>query len=297
MKTLLTFLILATASLHYTLGAEEKPAASAQRVFETPLAAADALIDAAKTGDTAPLLEILGTKHKDLIGTVDPERDKELRARFAKMAVEHRRFRFNDDGSVTMVVGFEDWPFPIPLVQADNSWHFDTDSGIEEVVKRRIGENELTAIAVLHAYVSAQRQYAAVPRDGTEVRQFAQKIQSTSGKKDGLYWAAQEGEETSPAGSAIKDTKTPYAGYHFKILTAQGAAAPAGKFNYIINGRLIAGFAMVAWPAEYGKTGVMTLVVNHYGDVYQRDLGPDTTKAAAAINEYNPDKTWAKVTD
>jgi len=165
------------------------------------------------------------------------------------------------------------------------------------VVKRRIGENELTAISVLRAYVAAQRQYAAEPRDDTGVRQFAQKVQSAPGKKDGLYWPAKEGEEPSPAGPAIEGPKTPYAGYHFKILTAQGAAAPAGKFSYVINGRLIAGFAMVAWPADYGKTGVMTLVVNHYGDVYQKDLGPDTAKLAGAINEYNPDKTWSKVAD
>lgn len=296
MKTLLTCLILAAASLQFTFGAEEK-SAPAQRVFETPLVAADALIDAAKTGENAPLLEIFGDKHKDLIGTVDAERDKELRAKFAKMAMERRRFRFNDDGSVTMVVGFEAWPFPIPMVKTDAGWRFDTDAGIGEVVKRRIGENELTAIAVLRAYVAAQRQYAAEPRDGTEVRQFAEKIQSTPGKKDGLYWPAKEGEAPSPAGPAIKDSKTPYAGYHFKILTAQGEAAPAGKFSYVINGKLIAGFAMVAWPADYGKTGVMTLLVNHYGDIYEKDLGPETASLAAAITEYNPDETWTKSKD
>jgi hypothetical protein len=152
-------------------------------------------------------------------------------------------------------------------------------------------------IAALRAYVAAQRQYAAEPRDGTEVRQFAQKIQSTPGKKDGLYWPVQEGEEPSPAGPAIKDTDTPYAGYHFKILTAQGDAAPAGKYSYVINGRLIAGFAMVAWPADYGKTGVMTLLVNHYGDVYQKDLGQKTATLAAAISDYNPDTSWSEVAE
>ena len=205
--------------------------------------------------------------------------------------------RVNDDGSVSMVVGYEAWPFPIPLVKTDTGWRFNTDAGFEEVLKRRIGENELTAITTLRAYVAAQRQYAAQPRDGTEVRQFAQKLQSAPGKKDGLYWAANTSEEPSPGGTEIKDSKTPYTGYYFKILTAQGAAAPGGKYNYIINGHLIGGFAMIAWPADYGKTGVMTLLVNHYGDVYQKDLGPNTAVLAAGMSEYNPDSSWSKVTE
>jgi hypothetical protein len=215
------------------------------------------------------------------------------------MAEDRRRFTTNDDGSVTIVVGFEAWPFPFPLVKTDAGWQFNTDAGVYELLKRRIGENELTAISSLRAYVNAQRQYAAEPRDGTEVRQFAQKVQSSPGKKDGLYWPtdAAKGETASPAGTEIKDAKTPYAGYYFKILTAQGAAAPAGKYSYITNNRLIGGFAMIAWPADYGKTGVMTLLVNHYGDVYQKDLGPKTATLAADIHEYNPDKSWTKVTD
>jgi hypothetical protein len=298
MKTLLISLILTVACLPCLVRAEETPA-PAQRVFETPVEAAKALVAAAQTGENAPLLEIFGTKHRDLIGTADAARDRELRARLAKMAEERQRLRVNDDESVTMVVGDEAWPFPIPLVKTDAGWRFDTDAGIEEVVNRRIGENELTAIATLRAYVDAQRQYAAEPRDGTEVRQFAQKVQSSPDKKDGLYWPtdATKGEEPSPAGPEIKDSKTPYAGYYFKILTAQGAAAPAGNYSYIINGRLIGGFAMIAWPIDYGKTGVMTLLVNHYGDVYQKDLGPKTATLAAAISDYNPDKTWSKVAD
>ena len=296
MKTFLISLISGVICLQSSLGAEEK-SAPAQLVFETPLAAADALINAAKTGETAPLLEIFGAGHKDVVDTVDPERDKELRARVAKMAVERRRFRFNDDGSVSMVVGFEAWPFPIPLVKSEKGWRFDTDAGIGEVVKRRIGENELSAIAVLRAYVDAQRRYAAVPRDGTEVRQFAQKLHSSPGKKDGLHRDVAEGEEQSPTNFEIGDAKIPHDGYYFKILTAQGSAAPAGKYSYVINGKLIGGFALVAWPADYGKTGVMTLIVNHYGDVYENDLGPNTAKLAAALSEYNPDKGWNKVAD
>lgn len=294
MKTLLKTLILTTFALHHALSAEE---AAAQRLFPTPYDAGEALIAAAKTGENAPLLEIFGTKHKDLIGTADPERDRELRSKFAKMAGERKRLRGNGDGSVSLVVGFEAWPFPIPLVKTDAGWRFDTDAGIDEVVKRRVGENELAAIAALRAYVDAQRHYAAVPRDGTDVRQFAQKIQSSPGKKDGLYWPSdpEKGDEPSPAGPAVKDPNTSHWGYHFKILTAQGDAAPAGKYNYIINDRLIAGFAMVAWPAEYRKTGVMTLLINHYGDVYEKDLGPTTAETAAAMTEYNPGEGWEKV--
>jgi DUF2950 family protein len=298
MKTFLTSLIVAVACLQSAFSAEEKNA-PAQRVFETPEAAADAFVAALKTGENAPLVEIFGTKHKDLIGTVDAARDRELRGRVARMADDRRHFTTNDDGSVTIVIGFQAWPFPIPLVKTDAGWQFDTDAGVEELLKRRIGENELTAIAALRAYVNAQRQYAAEPRDGSEVRQFAQKIQSSPGKKDGLYWPADatKGEKPSPAGAEIKDAKTPYAGYYFKILTAQGASAPAGKYSYVINGRFIGGFAMIAWPADYGKTGVMTLLVNHYGDVYQKDLGPKTATLAAGITEYNPDESWTKVTD
>src|SRR5436190_9278332 len=222
MKTFLISLIVAVACLQHAFSAEEKGALT-QRAFERPEAAADAFVAALKTGENAPLIEIFGTKHKDLVGTVDAARDKELRGRVAKMAADRRHFTTNDDGSVTMVVGYEAWPFPIPLVKTDAGWQFNTDAGIEELLKRRIGENELTAIAALRAYVNAQRQYAAEPRDGTEVRQFAQKLQSSPGKKDGLYWLADasKGEPTSPGGPEIKDSKTPYSGYYFKILTAQ----------------------------------------------------------------------------
>ncbi len=294
MKTLFISAILIAFGLHHTIGAED---AGAQRVFPTPFDAGEALIAAAKTGETAPLLEIFGTKHKELIGTADLGRDRELRAKFAEMAAERKRMRRNEDGTATLVVGFEAWPFPIPIVKTDAGWRFDTDAGIDEVVRRRIGENEMSTIAALRAYVDAQRQYAAVSRDGTGVRQFAQKLQSSPGKKDGLYWPtdAGKGEEPSPAGPAIKDPETSHWGYHFKILTAQGEDAPAGKYSYIINDRLIAGFAMVAWPADYRKTGVMTFLVNHYGDVYEKDLGPGTAEAASAMTEYNPGEGWEKV--
>ncbi len=267
------------------------------KVFETPVEASDAFITAAKNGEQQAILEIFGDKHKELIGTADPERDKELRGKVAAMAIERRRFRENDENSVTMVIGAEAWPFPVPIVKTEKGWQFDPDTGIGEIVKRRIGENELSAIATLRAYVDAQRAYAAEPRDGSNVRQFAQLLQSSPGKKDGLHWPAAEGEAPSPAGPEIKDEKTPHAGYHFRILTAQGGAAPGGKYSYMINDHFLGGYAMAAWPAEYGKSGIMTLLVNHYGDVYEKDLGPETATLAATISDYNPDETWAKSED
>jgi hypothetical protein len=272
--------------------AQDAAAPIPPKVFETPVEASDAFIAAAKNGEQQAILEIFGDKHKALIGTEDPERDKELRSKVAAMAIERRRFRENNENSVTMVIGAEAWPFPVPIVKTDKGWQFDSDTGIEEIVHRRIGENELSAIDSLRGYVAAQREYAAIPRDDLKVRQFAQLLQSSPGKKDGLHWNTAEGETPSPAGPEIKDDKTPHNGYHFKILTSQGSSAPAGKYDYIINGHLIAGFAMVAWPSEYGKTGVMTLLVNHYGDIYEKDLGPETATLAAAISEYNPDETW-----
>lgn len=294
------FLLLVPAVLGFAgrLVAEETPSIP-PKVFETPVEASDAFIAAAKAGEDKAILEIFGNKHQDLIGTAEPERDKELRAKVAAMAVERRRFRFNDENSVTMVIGAEAWPFPVPIVKTEKGWRFDPDSGIEEIVARRIGENELAAIASLRAYLEAQRLYAAVPRDGTAVRQFARQFQSSPGKKDGLHWAAdvEKGEEPSPAGPEIKDPKSPHDGYHFKILTAQGEAAPAGRFDYLINGHFIGGFALIAWPAEYRKTGVMTFLVNHYGDIYERDLGPETAEIAADTVEYNPTAEWTPVKD
>jgi hypothetical protein len=299
MKTSLHLTLLSVVCLSSFALAQESPAPIPPKVFETPVEASDAFITAAKNGEQQAILEIFGDKHKALIGTDDPERDKELRANVAAMAVERRRFRSNDENSVTMVIGAEAWPFPVPLVKTDKGWHFDSDTGMEEIIKRRIGENELTVIDSMRAYVEAQSAYAAVPRDGGAVRQFARKFISSAGKHDGLYWpaAVENGEEPSPAGPDIKDSASSHAGYHFKILTAQGKAAPAGKYDYLINDHLIGGFALIAWPADYGNTGVMTFIVNHYGVVHQRDLGPDTAETAAAITEYNPDKKWKEVTE
>ncbi|MEX1116859.1 MAG: DUF2950 family protein [Akkermansiaceae bacterium] len=293
MKTSIILTLIAITSLVLPVLAQENTAIP-PKIFETPVEAAEAFIAATKSGEQEAILEIFGNKHAKLIGNADPERDKELRTKVATMATERRRFRINDDSSVTMVIGTEAWPFPIPLVKNDKGWVFNTESGIGEIVKRRIGENELSAISSLQGYVAAQRQYAAAPRDGTELRQFARKFISSPGKQDGLHWPADtdKGEESSPSGPEITGPDSSHAGYHFKILTSQGESAPAGKYDYIINGHFIGGYAMVAWPAAYGKTGVMTFFVNHYGDVYERNLGAETAKIAVAITEYNPDNDW-----
>jgi hypothetical protein len=280
----------------------DQPAA-AQRVFNTPEAAVQALVAAAKADDETTLLEILGAKHRDVIVTSDKVQDREGRARFARAAAEYQLLRAENDNRITVLVGTEAWPLPIPLVKSGGEWRFDTAAGAEEIINRRIG-NELAAIEFMHFYVDAQRQYAATPRDGTKVRQFAQLLGSSPGKKDGLYWDADpsKGEELSPFGPLVKDATprqrgTPYNGYYYKILKSQGPAAPAGRYNYVVNGRMIAGYALVAYPADYHNSGVKTFIVNHYGDVYEKDLGPNTAQRAAEMTEYNPDSTWKLVGD
>ena len=277
-------------------------ASAAQHVFETPESAARALIDAAKANDEKALVDIFGTKHRDLVVTADHVADREAREKFAHDAAEYLVLRQEGDAKVVMLVGFRAWPMPIPLVREADGWRFDTDAGEEEILNRRIGRNELTAIDVLRAYVSAQRQYASKPRDDTRVRAFARKVASSPGKHDGLYWPADadKGGEISPFGPLIHDPEKhkadqPYDGYYFKILTRQGAAAPAGAYSYVINGRMVAGFAMVAAPAQYGETGIKTFIVNHYGEVYERDLGPKTLQTFRAMTEYNPTSQWKLV--
>jgi hypothetical protein len=278
--------------------------AAAQQLFDSPEAAVKALIAALGSNDEAALVAIFGAKHRDLIGSGAADVDRANRARFTRAAGQYQSLYREADGRMTLIVGHEAWPFPIPLVQDKAGWRFDTESGKEEVINRRIGANELQAIEVLRAYPPAQRQFAARPRDGTSVREFARKIRSTPGKQDGLYWAADpaKGEEVSPFGPLISDAdikaaRESYRGYRFRILTRQGSAAPAGRYSYIINGRMVAGFAMVAYPAVYGTTGIKTFIVNHYGILYEKDLGPDTSRIAAAMTEYNPGAGWAPVKD
>ncbi|MCG2595469.1 DUF2950 domain-containing protein [Ramlibacter sp. XY19] len=275
--------------------------AQAQRTFPSPEDAAKALVAAAAADDEAAMAQIFGPQYRTVVATDDKAQGRENRAKFASAAKEYQLLRKEKDGRVTLVVGTQAWPLPVPLVQSGGAWRFDTAAGVEELQARRIGENELGAIEVLQFYVGAQRQYATVPRDGSNVRAFAQRLTSTAGKKDGLYWESAAGEEQSPIGPLVGDgdhvAGEPYHGYHYRILKAQGPAAPGGRYSYVINGRMVAGYALMAWPARYGNTGVKTFIVNHYGQVYEKDLGPNTAQLAAGIKEYNPDKTWSPVGD
>ena len=282
--------------------------AADQSTFATPEAAVDAVLAALKANDERALIAIFGEKHKNLVVTGDPAHDAKARA---DAAAELETFRLLDEAGSDrriLLMGAQAWPMPIPLVREGSSWRFATEQGAEELLNRRVGRNERNAIQVLNAYLDAQREYAAKDRDGDGVLQYAQKIGSAPGKRDGLYWAADagKGEEASPFGPLIAEatpymaghkTGDPYRGYYFRILTRQGKSAPGGAYNYIINGRMIAGFAMVAYPAVYGQSGVMTFVVSHNGKVYQRDLGKNTTAMGAAMTEFDPGSGWKAVTD
>ncbi|HUN70486.1 MAG TPA: DUF2950 domain-containing protein, partial [Burkholderiales bacterium] len=259
------------------------PAAD-QQTFATPEAAVDALATALKANDEAALLAIFGDKHKNLVDTGDRARDSAVRAEAAARLAEFRALEERGSDRRVLLMGTNAWPLPIPLVRVGSAWRFATEEGIDEILNRRIGGNERSAIHVLRAYLDAQRAYASRDRDGDGVRQYAMKLASAAGKQDGLYWPADpaKGEEESPFGPLIAESSAylkghkagdPYRGYHFRILTRQGKSAAGGAYSYVINGRMIAGFAMVAYPDQYGESGVMTLIVNHNGKIYEKDLG------------------------
>lgn len=276
-------------------------AAQEQRQFPTPEAAAEAFKTATARFDEAALRALFGPGY-DQVKSADAGQLEENIARVHAAAREFLSIAPGRDGKATLVIGFEAWPFPIPLAKgASGAWTFDTKAGAEEITNRRIGANEIKAIETLGAYVAAQRRYASKPRGDGALRAFAQKIRSTPGRKDGLYWEEGLDGDESPFGPLIADARTrkpgaPYFGYHFRILTGQGPAAPGGAYSYVINGNMVAGYAMIAYPAAYGNTGIMSFIVNHYGDVYEKNLGRDTADRAAAIASYNPDATWSPVT-
>ncbi len=276
--------------------------AAAQKQFPTVEAAAEGLKAATARFDEAALRDLLGPDY-DRIKSADTLQLQDNVARVHKAIGEFLRVRPDGADRATLVIGFEAWPFPVPLAkQASGAWQFDTASGAEEIVNRRIGENELKTIETLRFYVTAQREYASRPRGDGPLRAFAQRIRSSAGKKDGLYWPAGPGEEQSPFGPLVPDASrrepgAPYYGYIYRILTAQGPEAPGGAYSYVINGNMVAGFAMIAYPAEYGNTGIMTFIVNHYGDVYEKDLGRDTARLAAGLRAYNPRAGWVLADD
>jgi hypothetical protein len=282
--------------------------ATAPKAFATAQQAADAMVKAAAAGDVKALQAILGPEGNGIIPSGDPVRDKQDLARFTERASQKMTVSSdpNNPNSLILVIGADDWPSPFPIVKGpDGKWRFDAAQGKVEILARRIGSNELDTILLLRGYVEAQEEYAADLHDGAKIRQYAQKLISSPGKQDGLYWKNADGTHGGPAGEGVAhaiaegytDKSQPYNGYYFRTLTAQGPSARLGERNYIYKGMMIGGFAAVAWPANYGVTGIQTFQVNNDGLVYQKDLGPDTAKLAAAIMAFEPDKTWLVTED
>lgn len=276
----------------------------AQRAFSSPQEAMQTLVEALQAGDQESLRAILGPESEELLSSGDPVSDKADRERFLKAYAEKVDLVERGNDRVEVVLGNDNWPFPIPIVKEGESWFFDTKAGKEELLNRRIGRNELNTIEVCQAYVEAQREYASADREQNGVIEYAQKIISDPNKRNGLYWKVAEGEIQSPLGPFMAsasaegykrgDRPIPYHGYYFRILKGQGSKAPGGAYSYVIHGYMVAGFALVAWPAEYGSSGVTTFVVNRNGIVYEKDLGPKTAQIAAAMTRYNPDETWKR---
>ena len=285
--------------------AELTPAV-AQESFKTPEAAADALANAARIGDRAAIVKVLGPDGADIASSGDPVADADMRKKFVATYDSKHQVKMDGDAKATLIIGQEDFPVPIPLVRKGDAWQFDTVAGRQEILARRIGRNEIAAIQSSLAYVDAQNDYAAKDR-GAGAGVYAQRIVSSAGKKDGLYWPASAGGDESPLGELVAQAtrqgyrtgegRTPFHGYYFKILTKQGPDARGGAVSYVVNGKMIGGFALVAYPAEYRNSGVMTFIVNHDGVVYQKDLGPRTDELAERMTSFNPDQSWAKVTD
>jgi hypothetical protein len=280
--------------------------AAAQQNYSSPDAASDALAAAVKSGNDKDLLAVLGPGGGDIVSSGDETADAEARQRFTAAFDAKHSVALEDDKKAVMILGKEDYPFPIPIVRNKNgSWSFDISAGEQEILFRRIGRDEIDTIRTVLAYVDAQNEYADKDRDGKGPGAYAQRIVSRAGKKDGLYWPAEQGADESPLGELFATAtkrgyqpgggRIPYNGYYYKILTRQGPAAEGGPANYIVNGRMIGGFALVAYPATYRNSGVMTFIVNHAGQVYQKDLGRDTTEVAEDMLAFNPDKTWTKV--
>jgi len=282
-------------------------AADTRKTFPTPEGAVAALAAACSTDDSNALHLIFGPAAGD-IENPDRVQARNERQTFVSAFNQTNQLVRELDAKCVLEVGTNSWPFPVPIVKRDGQWFFDTEAGKDELLNRRIGKNEIATLQSVRAYVEAQREYASQDRDGDDVLEYAQKFGSTPGTKDGLYWPFDLDGEISPLGPLVAeaqdqgygkrvrkegDAPQPFHGYFFKILTRQGKSAPGGKYDYLINGNMIGGFALVAWPAAYGESGVMTFLVNQQGRVYQKDLGAKTAQVAAALKQYNPDHTWA----
>lgn len=283
--------------------------AAGEERFNSPEDAVKALTSAAENRNTNAMRAIFGPAGHELVSADLVQKAEEYQA-FEERLTNKVDLVHESDSKVDLELGQDSWPFAIPLVKADGKWHFDTEAGREEILNRRIGMNELGAIDVCRAYVEAQREYASRVRNGDDILEYAQHLRSTPKTHDGLYWHVEAGEPLSPLGPLISEAhaegyrqgtkimteeQSPYHGYYFKILTKQGRNAPAGKLNYVINGHMLAGFALVAWPAQWGNSGVMTFMVSKRGRVYQKNLGPKTAGIAAAMTSYDPDGTWTQV--
>jgi hypothetical protein len=295
-------ILIAVFSLTACTSVAEKPLA--QKRFPSAPYAMVALAEAVQANDRQELLAILGPDAQDLIDSGDPVADQNGRTRFSKAYDQRHGLTFKGSGHAVLGVGNKDYPFPIPIVRDSDGWYFDTQAGMDEILDRRIGRNELRTIKVMQAYVAAQREYAGLKRPGGPA--FAQKFTSTPGKHDGLYWPSQSGEAESPFGPLIarasrqhyaaaldQDAPEPFHGYYFKILTAQGPHADGGAFDYVANDKMVLGFGLVAYPAKYGASGVMTFIVNQEGVIYEKNLGEDTYMAADML-AYDPDSSWQK---
>jgi len=293
-------------------------AKSAQRDFATPESAVDALVTAVRAGHLKDLSRILGPAGRKLIHSGDPVADREGRERFIGAYDKAHRIEVDSTGNATLILGAEEWPLPIPIARQADRWHFDTEASAQKIIDRRVGRNELNVIEVCREFVSAQREYASRDRQGAGTRQYAARFESSAGRRDGLYWEAAPGEEPSPLGPLFARARaegypgkldkdrasdppaprpaaalTPYHGYYYRILTRQGAHAPGGAKDYLAGGQLTGGFALLAFPARWGDSGIMTFIVNQDGIVFEKNLGADTAKLAAGIEEYDPDPTWS----
>jgi hypothetical protein len=297
-----------------TFGADARQAAAPRRsaaaatvtvsTFDSPQQAADALIAAANVFDVPALERLFGPTTKDVVLSKEPARDRERAREFVAKAREKQHISMVSKNRAVLIVGNSDWPFPVPLVKRGGKWMFDTEAGRQEIVNRRVGANELDAIALCRGYVEAQHEYALKKREGYDVNQYAQRIIGTSGKQDGLAWQKADGSWDGPVGERVAKAITdgyskgePYHGYYFKVLTGQGPAAPLGELDYVVKGAMIGGFALVAAPAEYGVTGIKTFIVSQDGVVYQKDFGKATADTFAKMTRFNPDKTWEPVAE
>ena len=275
-----------------------------QSDFDSPTTAVEAFQAALEKDNIEALLKIFDPKFKqELIGG-DPAAFQHDRQQVLSAMQDTWELRDDGDDRKVLIIGPDAWPFPFPLVKSGNRWRFDTESGIEEVIQRRIGENELNAIAMCGEYLEAQLKYAEKDRDGDEVLEYAQQITSSPGQKNGLYWPSEDGQDVSPFGPLVADARgylqgrkpgDPYKGYYFMILTRQGEKQPGGRYDYIINGNMIAGFGLISYPADYGNSGIMSFVCNHQGKVFQADLGKNTALIARGIDVYDPNEIWGLV--